>query len=247
MSKDWAFYSRDADGQPASVRLDMAIAEDAPLAHLPVAAWVQLPLLRPHDDGLPGQADADALDAIEAALAAALVARSTAYVGRFATRGRCDFHFYTSAAGGWKERVASALQGFPDRTFTCGSRPDREWDIYFDRLSPSEEDLMRIQNRRLCDALQGSGERFEQPRPIEHSAYFPDAAARARFVERATQAGCRTIEMVEPEARGEQYGVRVSAIGIPSHERIDALTLPLFRAAEDCGGEYDGWETQVIA
>src|SRR5690606_16120437 len=108
MSKDWAFYSRDADGQPASVRLDMAIAEDAPLAHLPVAAWVQLPLLRPRDDGLPGQADADALDAIEAALAAALVARSTAYVGRFATRGRCDFHFYTSAAGGWKERVASA-------------------------------------------------------------------------------------------------------------------------------------------
>ena len=245
MSKDWEWYSGEVDGRPASVFLDMAIAEDAPLAHLPVAAWVQLPLLRPRDDGLPDNEEGEALDAIEAALAAALVAKSTAYVGRLATNGRCDFHFYTGAASGWKERVRLALQGFPGYAFTCGSRPDREWDIYFDRLSPTEEDLMRIQNRRLCDALQRSGERFEQARPIEHSAYFPDASARARFVDRATQAGCRVIEMLEPEARGEQFGVRVSAIGIPSHQSIDALTLPLFRAADDCGGEYDGWETQV--
>ena len=27
---------------------------------------------------------------------------------------------------------------------------------------------------------------------------------------------------------------------------IDALTLPLFRAASELGGEYDGWETQVV-
>ena len=27
---------------------------------------------------------------------------------------------------------------------------------------------------------------------------------------------------------------------------IDALTLPLFRAARECNGEYDGWETQVV-
>ena len=28
--------------------------------------------------------------------------------------------------------------------------------------------------------------------------------------------------------------------------QIDALTLPLFRAAADYGGDYDGWETQVV-
>ena len=247
MSKDWDFYSCEVDGQPASVWVDMAIAEDAPLARLPVAAWVQLRSQPPREDGGSGHEEGEVLDQIEAALAAALVAKSTAYVGRLSTNGRCDFYFYTSAASGWKERVASALQAFPGFSFTCGSRPDREWDIYFDRLSPSDEDRLRIQNRRLCDALQRGGERFEQARPIEHAAYFPDAATRARFIERAAHAGCRVVEMIEPEARGEQYGVRVSVVGIPSPQRIDELSLALFHAADDCGGEYDGWETQVIA
>jgi hypothetical protein len=246
MSKDWDFYSCEVDGHPASVYLDMAIAEDAPLPRLPVAAWVQLRLQQPCEEGLSSNEEGATLSAIEAALTASLVAKSTAYVGRLTTNGRCDFYFYTSSASGWKERVASALQAFPDYTFTCGSRPDREWDIYFDRLSPSDEDLVRVQNRRLCDALQRSGERFEQARPIEHTAYFPDAAARARFIDRATRLDCRVVEMLEPEVRGEQFGVRVSAIGIPSHALIDERVLPLFQAAEDCGGEYDGWETQVI-
>jgi regulator of RNase E activity RraB len=246
MSKDWERYACEIDGRPATVFLDMAIAEDAPLDRLPVAAWLQLRLQHPRGDGLAGDDELAALDAIEHALVAGLTDKSTVYVGSITTNGRRDFHFYTAAAAGWKERVSAALRACPAYAFTCGSRPDREWDIYFDRLSPSDEDLVRIQNRRLCDALQRSGERFEQLRPIEHSAYFPDAARRARFIDRATQLGCRVVELLEPEARGEQFGVRVSAIGIPSHAHIDELVLPLVQAAEDCDGEYDGWETQVI-
>ena len=75
--------------------------------------------------------------------------KSTVYVGSITTNGRRDFHFYTAAAAGWKERVSAALRACPAYAFTCGSRPDREWDIYFDRLSPTELDLVRIQNRRL--------------------------------------------------------------------------------------------------
>lgn len=245
MSKDWERYSREIDGHPATVCLDMAIAEDAPLDRLAVAAWVQLRMRRPREDGLSSEGEFEALEAIEAALVAGLADKSTAYVGSITTNGRCDFHFYTAAAAGWKDRVSSVLRAFPDPAFTCGSRPDREWDIYFDRLSPSDEDRERIQNRRICDALQRNGERFAEVRPIEHSAYFPDAAARKQFIDRATQLGCRVLDMLEPEDRGEQFGVRVSAIGIPSHALIDELVLPLFHAANACGGEYDGWETQV--
>ncbi|HWT15439.1 MAG TPA: DUF695 domain-containing protein [Patescibacteria group bacterium] len=247
MSKEWDVYACEIDGMPASVAIDLRIAEDAPLARLPVAAWVQLRLQSPGDDGLPSAGEQAALHAIEAALANALVSRTTAFVGHISTAGRRDFHFYTGAATGWKERVSNALQGCPGCAFTCGSRPDRDWGIYFERLSPSDEDQERIQNRRACDALQQGGERFEQARPIEHSAYFPDAASRERFILRAGELGHRVVETVEPEARGEQFGVRVSAVGIPSHALIDEWVLPLFHAAEDCGGEYDGWETQIIA
>ncbi|HRG16517.1 MAG TPA: DUF695 domain-containing protein [Pseudomonadota bacterium] len=245
MSKDWVVYACAVEGRPATVYLDMAIAEDAPLERLPVAAWVQLRMQQPREDGLSSDDELDVLKAIEEALVAGLTDKSTAYVGCITTNGRRDFHFYTAAAAGWKERVSSALRAFPTHAFTCASRPDREWDIYFDRLSPSDEDRERIQNRRICDALQRSGERFAVARPIEHSAYFPSDAARAQFVDRVTPMGCRVVEMLEPEELGEQFGVRVAALGIPSHAQIDALVLPLFHAANECGGEYDGWETQV--
>lgn len=246
MSKDWDFYESEVDGKPARVWVDMGIAEDAPIERLPVAAWVQVMMVQPDAEGLAGAEEGARLVAIEAALTAGLVSKGTAYVGRIASGGRCDFHFYTAAAKGWKEQVTQALHAFPDCRFQCGSRPDRDWDIYLERLSPADEDLVRLQNRRICDSLQRSGDRLEQARAIEHWAYFPDADTRARFVAMAEALGCAVVERIEPEDRGDQYGVRVSGHGIPAHRDIDAIVLPLYRAASECDGEYEGWETQVI-
>ena len=247
MSKDWDSYLCEIDGKPASVFVDMGIAEDVPLQRLPVLAWVQLPLRSPTADGLADEAESATLQAIEQALKAGLVWKSTAYVGSVTSAGRRDFFFYTGAAKAWKEQVAAAMAAFADHAYACGSRPDREWGIYLERLSPSDENLERLRNRRMCDSLQQGGDRLDSERPIEHCAYFPDADARAAFVLRANALGFRVIETIEPEERGDQFGVRVSGLGIPSHRNIDALTLPLYHAACECDGEYDGWETQVVS
>lgn len=246
MSKDWDSYRCEIDGKPAAVFVDMGIAEDVPVERLPLAAWVQVAMSRADAEGLADAEEGARLDAFEAALKARLVSKGTAYVGRVASGGRCDFHFYTTAAKGWKEQVANALAAFPDCRFQCGSRPDREWGIYLERLSPSDEDLERLRNRRMCDSLRQGGDRLDRERPIEHCAYFPDVDARAEFVQRASALGFRVIETIEPEERGDQFGVRVSGLGIPSHRNIDALTLPLYHAACECDGEYEGWETQVV-
>lgn len=246
MSKDWDFYETEVEGKPAVVWVDMGIAEDAPIERLPVAAWVQVAMEAAGEDGLAGVEESARLEAVEAALKAGLVSKGTAYVGRIACGGRCDFHFYTAAAKGWKEQVSQALRAFPESRFQCGSRPDRDWDIYLERLSPADEDLVRLQNRRICDTLQRSGDRLEQARVIEHWAYFPDADTRARFVAMAEALGCSVVERIEPEDRGDQYGVRVAGTGVPAHRGIDEIVLPLYRAASECDGEYEGWETQVI-
>ncbi|MBI2398191.1 MAG: DUF695 domain-containing protein [Xanthomonadales bacterium] len=245
MSKDWDSYLCEIDGKPASVFVDMGIAEDVPIERLPLAAWVQVAMLRAGEDGLADAAEVARLEVVEAALKVGLVSKGSAYVGRIASGGRCDFHFYVVAAKGWKEQVSQVLSKFPDCRFQCGLRPDREWDIYLERLSPSDENLERLRNRRICDSLQQSGDRLDSERPIEHCAYFPDADARAAFVLRASALGFRVVETIEPEERGDQFGVRVSALGIPSHRNIDALTLPLYHAASECGGEYEGWETRI--
>lgn len=246
MSKDWETYSTHVDGRPASVFVDMGIADDAPLARLTIVAWVKLRLRHPREDGLASEDENAALQAIDDALKSGLVSKMTACVGNITLDGHRDFYFYTSLAQAWKERAHHALQAFTDYQFTCGSRPDREWDLYFELLSPADEDRASIENRRLCDALKQGGDRFERERPIEHAAFFRDSASRDKFIAKAIELHCNVIELVEPEERGEQFGVRLSSTGIPSHDNIDALTLPLYRAASDFGGEYEGWETQVV-
>jgi hypothetical protein len=246
VSKDWDHFSTTVAGRAAEVFADLGLAEDAPLEKLTVAAWVQVAMLAAGEDGLATDAEVARLQAIEAALTAGLVSRFCAYVGRVSSGGRCDFIFYAASAKGWKEQVTQALQSIAALQFVCASRPDRDWDIYFERLSPSDEDLVRLQNRRICDSLAGSGDRLEQARPIEHWAYFPDAQARARFVQQAEALGLSVREQIEPEERGDQYGVRVAQTAVPARAAIDALTLPLYRAAIACHGEYEGWETEVI-
>ena len=246
MSKDWETYSTHVDGKPASVFLDLGVADDAPIDRLTIVAWVKLQMLHPRDDGQPSEDEFEALKSIEDALKSGLVSKTAAYVGNITLDGRREYYFYASSAQGWKDQVVNALHAFKHYQFNCGSRPDREWDTYFELLSPDEEDLMRMQNRRICDALQQQGDSFASERPIEHTAYFSKAPARDSFVREAAGLGYSVIEMIEPEEKGDHYGIRVTASGIPSHARIDALTLPLYRAASELGGDYDGWETQVV-
>lgn len=246
MSKDWDSYSREIDGKAASIFLDLGLADAAPVARLPVLGTVHLCMRCPRQDGLSSADEFVALTAVEDALASQLVCRSTTYVGCITTAGRRDFYFYSAAEQGWADRVAAVLGAYPDYRYTCSTRADREWGTYFDVLSPSHEDRACIRNRRICDDLQQQGDRLLTARPILHWAYFRKAKARQAFVDKVIALGHRVEECVDPEAKGEPFSVRFSGVGVPSHGGIDALTLPLFRAAHECGGEYDGWETEVI-
>ena len=246
MSADWDSYLSEVNGKPALISLDLGVADDAPLPRLSVVAWVKLRMMKPRDDGLASEEEGEQLKTLEDALRKGLVWKSTAYVGCITLDGHRDYYFYTSAAQGWKEQVGGVLRDFPDYQHSCGSRPDREWDTYFELLVPDDEDRERMNNRRICDELQKRGDRLEQARPIEHSVFFPDADGREKFMRQATALGYLVIETIEPEDKGEQYGVRLVCDGVPAHDQIDALTLPLFRAAADYGGDYDGWETQVV-
>lgn len=246
MSKDWDFYLSEIDGKSVSIYLDLGIADDAPLERWPVLASIHLHLPKPHEDGRSSEAEIETLKAIEDALTMHLVSKSTTYVGRVTGDARIDFYFYIVHAKGWSEQVAIVLSAFPGYAFECRTRPDRDWTTYFEMLFPSDEDRERIQNRRICDSLKKSGDRLEVARLIEHWAYFATANARQKFTHKATELGYCVAETVDPEDPGDQFGIRLTSTGIPSHDNIDALTLPLFRAAGECNGDYEGWETVVV-
>jgi hypothetical protein len=247
VSDDWDFYLCRVDDEPASIFLDLGIATDAPRPDRPIMAHVRLYLREPRPDGLSSNTEFGTLSRLEDHLTRAVTAGDAAvYVGRNTSGGCRDFYFYVAEDGDWGEQVGVALAAFPAYRYETGSRPDPDWSIYFEFLHPSAEDMQRIRNRRVCDALRSNGDALTEPRAIDHWAFFPDEASRERFVQTIGGLGFLVREM-ESQADSEgSFVVQVFRDDVPALESIDDVTLPLHRAAVEHGGYYDGWETQVI-
>jgi len=101
-------------------------------------------------------------------------------------------------------------------------------------------------NTRVAELLQEKGDSLEVPREVQHWAYFPTAESRAKFV---SLLGIRfeSIESYEcPAPSSNMQAVTFVHVGLPDEESMTQITDMLNRFALDCGGEYDGWETQVL-
>lgn len=245
--QDWEFYLREVDGEPVSICLDLALAAKAPLESRPYMAYVRVLMRAPRPDGLSSSEEYDRLIQLEDHITAALTRSARArYVGRNTSGGSRDFYFYVSDPVLWAKRVAKAFDAFPEYKHKAGSRRDIRWKTYLEFLYPCGEDMERIQNRRVCDALRDSGDTLSKRRDIDHWASFPDQKSRARFLRSVTRQGFKVRELLDSGDRQQPYGVQLFRADLPSHEAIDAVTLPLFRAAEKVGGDYSGWETQLI-
>lgn len=248
MSNDWDFYFCRVDDNPASIFVDLGASKVAPLSQFPVLAHVRIYMQAPREDGLSSQAEFEALKSLEEDALESLQSESEAsYVGRCTSDGCRDLYFYTRTGSHWEERVGRIMKDFPTYEFECGTRSDPAWTTYFTFLNPSDEDRERIENRRTCEVLEKKGDELATARPIDHWAYFPNPSLRRAFVEEAQALGYEVTELIDSGSEDERCGVRLSAVGLPSLELIDELTLPLFRAARAHAGEYDGWETQVVS
>ena len=123
---------------------------------------------------------------------------------------------------------AQASAGIDSQMFT-----DREFQI--------------AASRALCETLEEQGDARTQVREINHWAYFPDADSRGDFVERCIEAGFFLRATSEPTGPWEGFGAQLWHRDVPSDEAMEQVTLLLYDLALDYGGDYDGWETRIVA
>ena len=243
MAEDWNFYLCRVDDQPASIFLDLALIDEAPVPAFVQLGYVHVFMRQPRPDGLSSSEEFETLAQIDDALAEATAPLAGRYVGRLTTDGTRTFYFYGADASAFEAAIAPAMRRFPGYEFETGQRDDPAWSIYRDFLYPGPADRQRIANQNVVNVLLDRGDKPQLPRPIEHWAYFPDAARAAAFVD-WLQAHDFTITVSEPVERASHV-VRFMRVDQPS--AIDEVVLPVHARAEELGGEYDGWECQVIA
>lgn len=242
MSDHWDFYPLLVDSEPASIYLDLGIARSAPIKGLADMAYIRIIMREPRPDGLSSQTEFDDLVQVEDSLSEHFDKRhETVYVGRNTSSGNRDFYFYTSNPAEFEALACEAMSKHPNYHYEVGGRPDPEWDVYFGFLYPSPDDLQRMSNRRVIESLESHGDNLTEPRLIDHRAYLPNAAAAAEL--RAYVSG-QGFTVDEPMIDGGQVVLDFKRSDHPN--KIDDVVVQVARRVQELGGEYDGWECEVV-
>ena len=101
-------------------------------------------------------------------------------------------------------------------------------------------------NRRIAAILHDHVDDLSRVREIDHYAYFPSAQSRAAFLEGCAALGLSVARTMEPDSHSKQFGAIVFHIDAPNIQTMDDMTSRLIDLAKEAGGEYDGWETQIL-
>jgi hypothetical protein len=247
MSDDWDFYLCHVEDKPASIFVDLGIRADAPVAELLEMTWLRLYLLRPRDDGLPANEEFADLCEIEDALTAAIGSEelTIAYVGRNSSDGRRDFFFYSPSGIATEAHLSLALAPFPNYQYETGSKPDPQWQTYFDFLYPDKRCYQTISNERVLRALETHGDVHSIPREVQHWIYFRRSADRDSFADAALQMGYGISSKSDDGPEYGKFALIISRINAVDHVTINDSVLELFDLSTRFNGAYDGWETSV--
>jgi hypothetical protein len=247
MTDNWDFYALRVDGEPASIFVDLGIQSDAPVSSLSHMEYVRLYMNQPRTDGLSSKEEFDILVKIEKAIEANLCGDEVGYVGRNTSGGCRDFYFYASTPQNWQSKVDRVLSVFEDYKYETSSREDAGWSTYLNFLLPGKVDRQKIENRRVCEALERHGDKLVAEREIDHWSYFQSPAAVDAYLAEIEASGFQVRNRPVSNEGTLRYGAQVWRVDIPSYGNIDKVTLPLFEAAARHGGEYDGWECPIEA
>lgn len=246
-SESWDFYFCRVDGRAASIFLDLAIGERAPIEGAGTLYWVDVAMLDPAEHGMGGPDEVEQSgDAIDA-LAAAAHHLDLIYVGRLRNHGLWQLRFYGPPERAEPLREAcDRLPELSEHRVDLGATPDPAWDYYFDFLFPSAERQRWMADRAVVEALEDRGDDGSIPRRVDHWAYFPTARARDDFAAAAASERFTVEELSEhPDAPELRFGAQLHRVDRIELEHIHAVVMRLVELAGAHGGDYDGWETSV--
>lgn len=248
-SPAWEVYFCHIEDQPAFVSVDLALADIAPVASKPNLMEVAVALQTTDETGFPEAEKWGMLEKIEDVVVQLLEDKLDAlFVGKTLHSGKRGLYFYSDQVLQLESCVEAVKQKFPDYLLVSQATEDKDWEIYFQLLYPDDESMQRIQNTRVMQHLEAQGDQAFVPRKIKHWLYFKTALDRETVL-KALTAQHYTLELAEEEPAEKIYPQKlvVSRQNKADDETINEVTLALFRLAQQHNGEYDGWESPVIA
>lgn len=243
MSDNWQFFPCTMGDDQAFIFTDIGVSDQLSKQSPAKLLKVRLDYKAPSDNGLPTNEEYEPVAAIEDQLQAYAESRGDLYVGRITVCGQRHFFVYVKDWAGYVDKVAEIgrSRGYPLRHAEI---EDPGHSQYWDYLWPTDSDWRIIHDMQVIEALENAGDDHSAPRNVDHWIYFDDLPSALRFRDWAIEFGLEEACPVQAVEKGQL--VRLRHTGTMHLNDLTRITIPLALKAIETGGDYDGWETQVM-
>ncbi len=249
VQQDWDFYFTNIDDEPASIGLNLALHDTAPLTDKSYCFWIILDFQKSDSLGFPMEQENEVLNKIEDELEIFLEKKSqTVYAGRTTSVGKRQFYYYAKSIDSIDVFIEEFFKTYPQYKYKLGQRYDEKWEVYFGFLYPSPLDLQLIYNHRIVEALAENGDKPELSHHIDHWLNFEKKRDLNDFI-KALAGKNFTVEKdsIDKTQKIHPYFLQVSEDNKTDLETIDNSVIQLFELAAKFKGIYGGWETFVVS
>lgn len=245
--QEWDFYFDNIKNNQASLFIDLGLKNVAPLKDKPYAVMISIKMNNSREDGLSSSEESNSLWEIEKKIVEkSNSALNAIYAGRVTSNGYRDLYFYVSDTMGYDKVFSEMITNYPGYHFNYVSKFDKQWAIYFRILYPTPEKFQSIQNRRVVDQLEKNGDKLTKAREVDHWIFFKIEKDRNTFLSKIKSDGFTVVDKEYDKKLGEfPYKLHIKRVDKIDWNSVDKYVLYLWKTANECNGDYDGWETQV--
>ena len=249
MTDNWGHYFCDMGGQTASIVFDDGISSEINALHHSSSLKLKINLRETMDNGLPTTVEGDRLATLDEKIEKSITEAGGVYLGRVTNKGA---RWVMALIGDGFEDIEERLQQLAVNagyTIDLIIKQDPQKLIYWEDLYPTDEDRCVMNDVSLLHSLQQKGDIASAERSVEHWTYFNNQYEAKKFegwLRGNGYAGTHIEKVKEGFLSAPKWLVRSRHNGTMLLNDITRHTLAHLRQAKRLGGDYDGWETQVI-
>ena len=137
------------------------------------------------------------------------------------------------------------MVAYQDYQYDYGIKKDPKWSAYFDFLYPLPIQMQSILNRRVVDNLESHGDSLTKERPVFHWMYFKSDSDRDKLLQMIEDDNFEIISKSHDDSWRYPFGLQISRVDRVDWRSVDDYVLKLWNLANECNGNYDGWETSI--
>ncbi|MFC2491588.1 MAG: DUF695 domain-containing protein [Campylobacter curvus] len=229
------------DDKEASFRINLALANIAPIKGYDTRVCIRTWLLNPSERGFPTKEEAQTLYDIEDALINELEAKGAVFAGTVKSDGWLDFWLYAKDVKDYETIMNEKFSLFKGYKCSIDIKNDAQWETYFEYLYPDDYNYSYscMQNFKVLRNLADNGDNASLPRDVDHFIDFDSEKDMENFGQKIAQIGYKILSKQPPREDLKKFSI--NTMRNQNLENIDEDTWELINLAKDFSGVYDGW------